>query len=105
MAHVGAAVVVADRQARDDAPIEAAEVLADALAEWFQSLEAVARLRGVQADALPGAVVDGDEDEELPRETLLASFRHHLLLSGGELPDRVESHFSRMIETGVLARA
>jgi hypothetical protein len=58
-------VVVADRQARGDAPIEAAEELADALAEWFQGLEAVARLRGVQADALPGAVVDGHEDEDL----------------------------------------
>ena len=45
--------------------LEAAEVLPHALAERLQRLEAVARLGGVQADALARAVVDGDEDVDL----------------------------------------
>src|SRR5262245_26701377 len=56
---------MADGQADGDAPVEAAEVLADTLAERLQRLEPAARLRGMQADALPGAVIDGHEDEDL----------------------------------------
>src|SRR4051812_11544793 len=65
VAHVGAAVVVADRQPGGDALLEAAEVLADALTERLQRLEAVARLGGVQADALSGTVIHRDEDAAL----------------------------------------
>src|SRR5262249_27292195 len=63
--HGGTAVVVADGQPGGDPLVEAAEVLAHALAERLQRLEAVARFRGMQADALPGAVIDGDEDVDL----------------------------------------
>ena len=41
--------------------------VADALADRLQRLEAVARLGGVKTDALPGAMVNGDEDVDLPR--------------------------------------
>src|SRR5262245_4195795 len=58
--HVSAAVVVPDAQSVGDAPVEAAEALADTLAERLQRLEPAARLRGMQADALPGAVIDRD---------------------------------------------
>jgi hypothetical protein len=60
-----AAVVVADRQAGGDAPLEPAEVLADALAQRLQRLEAVARLRGVDANALRRAMIESDEDAHL----------------------------------------
>jgi hypothetical protein len=46
-------------------PFEAAELLPDTLADRLQRLEAVARLRGVDADALAGAVIDGHEDTDL----------------------------------------
>src|SRR5438067_1297827 len=58
-------MVVTDRQPRRDPAVEAAEVLADALADRLRRLEAVARLRGVDADALRRAVIDGDEDAYL----------------------------------------
>ena len=58
-------MVVQDRQSGGDPPVEAAEVLADALAERLQSLEAVAREGGVEADALAGAVIHRHEDEDL----------------------------------------
>ena len=62
IAEVVAAVVVADGQPHGDPRIEAAEVLPHALPERLQRLEAVAPLGGVEADALAGAVIDGDED-------------------------------------------
>ena len=52
MAHVGAAVIVADRWPGGDPLVEAAELFADALAERLQRLEPIARLGGVDADAL-----------------------------------------------------
>src|SRR5262249_955752 len=58
-------MVVADRQPHGDIPVEAAEGLADALTERLRGLEAAARLRGADADALRRAVVDGDEDADL----------------------------------------
>src|SRR5262249_43923386 len=50
----GAAVVVPDGQTRGNPRVEAAEVLAHALAERFQRLEAAARQRGMDPDALAG---------------------------------------------------
>jgi hypothetical protein len=64
VAHVGTAVIIADRQARGNPQGEVAEVLADALTDRFQRLEAIARLRGVDADALTGAMVNRDEDTD-----------------------------------------
>jgi hypothetical protein len=52
-------MVVADRQADRDALVEATGVLADALPERLQRLEPVARPRGVDANSLAGAVIDG----------------------------------------------
>lgn len=61
-AHVLAAVVVSQREAGGDATVVAAEVVADGLPQGFQGLEAGATPGRVQADALAGAVVDGEED-------------------------------------------
>src|SRR5262249_36549240 len=61
VAHVGAAMVVADGQPRGDPPIEAAEMLTDALPDRLQRLEPVARLRGEEAHAIRRTVRDSDE--------------------------------------------
>jgi hypothetical protein len=58
-------VIMADGRPRRDPLAEAAEVLADALADRLQRLEPVARLRGVDADAFRRTVIDGDEDVDL----------------------------------------
>src|SRR5918997_2953922 len=55
------AVVVAQRQALGHVPPDRAEVAPHALADRLQRLEAVAGAGGMAADALAGAVVDGDE--------------------------------------------
>ena len=60
-----AAMIVADGQPCGDPLVEAAELLAHALAERLQRLEAVAREGGVDADALAGAVIDGHEHTDL----------------------------------------
>jgi hypothetical protein len=54
-------VVVAERQAGRHLGSVGSEVLTDALAEWLEGLEAGAAPGGVDADALGGEVVDGDE--------------------------------------------
>src|SRR3954451_3337356 len=56
------AVVVAEREALGRILLDAAEVAQDALPDLLERLEAVAGARGMIADALTGAVVDGDED-------------------------------------------
>jgi hypothetical protein len=48
-----------------DPALEAAEVFPHALAERLQSLEPVARPRGVDADALAIAMIDGREHTDL----------------------------------------
>src|SRR5262245_25414439 len=55
--HIGTAVIVADSHPRRNPLVEAAEVLSHALVERLQRLQAVARLCGVDADALPRTVV------------------------------------------------
>jgi hypothetical protein len=56
---------VAQREARCDAFGEAAEVLAHALAERLQCLEAGAAPGGVEADAPGAVVIDGDKHRRL----------------------------------------
>src|SRR5262249_59442046 len=58
-------MIVASGQPCGDPLVEAAEVLAHALAERLQRLEAVAREGGVDADALAGAMVHRHEDTDL----------------------------------------
>jgi hypothetical protein len=58
-------MVVADGQRRSDPLVEAAELLAHALAERLQRLEPIPRQVGVDADALTSAMVDGHEDTDL----------------------------------------
>jgi hypothetical protein len=54
-------VIVPNGQAAGDVPGEAAEMLAHALTDRFERLEASGALCGMDADALGGAMVDGDE--------------------------------------------
>ena len=61
-----AAVVVAQLEARSDALGEGAEAGADTLPDRLEGLEAGGSARGVDADALGRAMVDGDEDRGLP---------------------------------------
>src|SRR3982751_6895459 len=60
--HVVRAVVVAQGEPLGDAAADRAEVAQDALTDRLERLEAVAGAGGMAADALAGAVVDGDED-------------------------------------------
>jgi hypothetical protein len=60
--HELAAVVVAEGEACGDALPVASEALPDPLADHLEGLEAVPVAGRVDADALLGAVVDGDED-------------------------------------------
>src|SRR5918998_3572063 len=60
------AVVVAQRQAVGCAAVDGAEAAQDALTHRLERLEAVAGAGGMAADALAGAVVDGDEDPGPP---------------------------------------
>ena len=76
VAHVLAAVVVAQRKPRGDARPVAAEVFPQPLAQRLQRFEARAGARRVDADALLCAVVDGDEDGSVA-------------LAGGEAGSRV----------------
>jgi len=55
-------MVVAQAQPRGDLSRVAAVVLAQSMAQPFRRLDARARTRRVDADALLGAAVDGDED-------------------------------------------
>src|ERR687886_2271553 len=55
-------MVVAQGEPLGAVPLDGAEVAQDALAHRLERLEAVARARGMAADALAGAMVDGDED-------------------------------------------
>ena len=59
--HVLAAVIVPDGEAASDALSERAEAVADPLSDRLEGLEASAAPGGVDADALGGEVVDGDE--------------------------------------------
>src|SRR5205814_8363508 len=54
-------VIVPDGQAAAEVPGEAAEMLAHALTDRCERLEASGALCGMDADALGGAMVDGDE--------------------------------------------
>ena len=63
--HVLTAVIVADGKSSSHAVGERAEILAHALTEWFERLEAGAVAGGVDADALGIVVVDGDEYRDL----------------------------------------
>src|SRR5215218_4473533 len=56
------AVVMAQREALGHVPLDRTEMAQHALADRLERLEAVAGGSGVAADALAGAVVDGDED-------------------------------------------
>jgi len=58
-------VVVAQREDAGDPLAAAAEVTADALAHRLERLEAGGAWRGVDADAVGRAVIDGDEDGDL----------------------------------------
>src|SRR6185436_10706354 len=60
--HVLRPVIVSHREAVRDVGCEAAEVSANALADWFQSLEACGSRMGVNADALGGTMIHRDED-------------------------------------------
>src|SRR4051794_40390167 len=60
--HVVRAMVVAQGEALSHVLLDAAEMAQDALAHRLERLEAVAGAGGMAADALAGAVVDGDED-------------------------------------------
>src|SRR4051794_5733185 len=60
--HVVRAVVVTEREALGHILLDGTEVAQDALAHRLEGLEAVAGAGGMAADALAGAVVDGDED-------------------------------------------
>src|SRR5919112_5633323 len=55
------AMVVAQGEALGRVLLDAAEVAQDALAHWLERLEAVAGAGGMAADALAGAMVDGNE--------------------------------------------
>src|SRR5918912_95364 len=55
-------MVVAQGEPLGAVPLDGAEVAQDALAHRLERLEAVARAGGMAADALSGAMVDGDED-------------------------------------------
>src|SRR5919206_3409330 len=55
-------MVVAQGEPLGAVPLDGAEMAQDALAHRLERLEAVARARGMAADALAGAMVDGDED-------------------------------------------
>jgi hypothetical protein len=61
VAHVLAAVVVAEFETGRDVGGEAAEVLAGALTDRFKRLEPVRRLRRMETDAFAGAVIHGHE--------------------------------------------
>ena len=65
VADVLAPVVVSDREADGDQRSDGAEARAHALVDGFERLVAGARLRRVDADALGGAVVHGEEDGHL----------------------------------------
>jgi hypothetical protein len=58
-------VIVSHGEAAGDVLGEAAEIVARALADRFERLEASGAPCGVDADAFGGAVVDGDEDRRL----------------------------------------
>ena len=59
--HIVRAVVVAEGETFGRVHFDAAEVAQDALAHRLECLEAVAGAGGMVADALAGAVVDGNE--------------------------------------------
>ena len=59
--HVVRAMVVADSETLGRVPLDASEVAQHALAHRLERLEAVAGAGGMAADALAGAVVDGNE--------------------------------------------
>ena len=63
--HGLAAVIVADGEPSSHALGEGAEMLAHALAQWFERLEAGAVARGVDADALGIVVIHGNEHCDL----------------------------------------
>src|SRR6476620_9421235 len=60
--HVVRAMVVAEGETFGHVLLDAAEVAQHALAHRLECLEAVTGARGMVADALAGAVVDGNED-------------------------------------------
>ena len=60
--HVVRAVVVPEGETLGCVLFDAAEVAQHALAHRLECLEAVAGAGGMVADALAGAVIDGDED-------------------------------------------
>src|SRR3712207_2430026 len=60
--HVVGAMIVAQGEALGHVSLDVAEVAQDGLAHRLERLEAVAGARGMAADALAGAMVDGDED-------------------------------------------
>src|SRR5450759_644615 len=62
LAHVLCAVVMTQDEAGGDLGAESAEVLAHALTDGFEGLEARGPFDGVDADAVGRAVVDGGED-------------------------------------------
>ena len=76
VAQVLAAVVVAESESPREVRLVAVEVLPEPLPQRLQRLEARARSRRVDADALLRAVIDGDEDGGVP-------------LAGGEAGGRV----------------
>ena len=59
-------VIVADREAQGDALLVAAEMLLDPLTDGLERLEAIPVERGVDADALGGAVIHDAEDRRRP---------------------------------------
>jgi hypothetical protein len=59
-------VVVAQGEAAGDIPAERSEVMPDSLADRLERLEAGSAAGSMDADALGGAVVDGDEHRDLP---------------------------------------
>src|SRR3954469_19671016 len=82
------AVVVAERETLGHGLLDGAEVAQDALAHRLEGLEAVAGARGMAANALAGAVVNGDEH---PGPTLVQGHGlghvgapHHIHGGGGD---------------------
>ena len=61
VAHILAAMVVAELEAGGDLLGKGAEALTHRLSDRFQRLEAIAALGGMDASAFGGTVIDGDE--------------------------------------------